>query len=129
MRKMNRTIFVWKFSSYIFRILILQYDRSFKRIGLSTVCPQRKELHNSNTGNSIIDGESVNHTETYWKWDFWNGFKYVKTLKASAICQFCFNIEAQFVTFLSAWLDITFDDRVRTKNFRFNHCAKRLNQS
>lgn len=129
MRKMNRTIFMWKFSSYIFRILILQYDTSFKRIGLSTVCPQRKELHNSNTGNSMIDGESVNHTETYWKWDFWNGFKFVKSLKPSARCQFCFNIEAQFVIFLSAWLDITFDDRVRTKNFRFNHCAKRLNQS
>lgn len=73
---------MWKFSSYIFRILISQYDRSFKQIGLSTVCPQRKELHNSKTGNSMIDGESVNHTETYWKWDFWNGFKYVKTLKA-----------------------------------------------
>lgn len=73
---------MWKFSSYIFRILILQYDMFFKRIGLSTVCPQRKELHNSKTGNNIIDGESVNHTETYWKWDFWNGFKFVKTLKA-----------------------------------------------
>lgn len=54
--------------------------------------------------------------------------KYVKTLlKSSARCQFRINIEAQFNILIFRIGFHIFDDRVRTKNFRFYHCAKRLN--